>query len=146
MEAKLFSIGIAAFLLSLVYRFGIKSNNIFNRKFFVFVSGAFWSSAGSLLSLFLSLFFHQEFNQKTWIISGYIFGFFFGIIAGLLSGKNEEKKKKIIFWQKEWIDTIWSSVLLASVIMYFIIQAFKIPSGSMRMTFIEGDHLFVNKF
>jgi signal peptidase I len=30
--------------------------------------------------------------------------------------------------------------------MFFFIQAFKIPSGSMRMTFLEGDHLFVNKF
>ncbi len=30
--------------------------------------------------------------------------------------------------------------------MFFVVQAFKIPSGSMRMTFVEGDHLFVNKF
>ena len=30
--------------------------------------------------------------------------------------------------------------------MYFIIQAFKIPTGSMRMTLLEGDHLFAMKF
>ncbi|MBU0951563.1 MAG: signal peptidase I [Elusimicrobia bacterium] len=46
----------------------------------------------------------------------------------------------------EWADTIWSAVIFASIIMYFIVQAFKIPSGSMHNTLFEGDHLFVNKF
>ena len=46
----------------------------------------------------------------------------------------------------EWSETIFSAVVLASVVMYLFIQAFKIPSGSMRNTFLEGDHLFVNKF
>jgi signal peptidase I len=46
----------------------------------------------------------------------------------------------------EWSETIFSAVVLASIVMYLFIQAFKIPSGSMRNTFLEGDHLFVNKF
>ena len=46
----------------------------------------------------------------------------------------------------EWIETGWSAVILAAFLMYFFIQAFKIPSGSMRNTLLEGDHLFVNKF
>jgi signal peptidase I len=46
----------------------------------------------------------------------------------------------------EWIETGWSAVILAAFLMYFFLQAFKIPSGSMRMTLLEGDHLFVNKF
>lgn len=46
----------------------------------------------------------------------------------------------------EWADTGFSAILLASIIMYFVVQAFKIPSGSMRSTLLEGDHLFVNKF
>jgi signal peptidase I len=46
----------------------------------------------------------------------------------------------------EWADTGFSAILLAAVIMYFVVQAFKIPSGSMRSTLLEGDHLFVNKF
>jgi len=146
LETKLFIIGIAGFLLSLVYRLGLKSEKIFKKIFFILISGFFWCCAGTLLSLFLSLFFREEFEQTKWIIWGCIFGFIFGIFAGLFSEKEYEKKKKIIFWQKDWIDTIWSSVLLASVIMYFIIQAFKIPSGSMRMTLLEGDHLFVSKF
>jgi signal peptidase I len=46
----------------------------------------------------------------------------------------------------EWSETVFSAVLLASVVMYLFIQAFKIPSGSMERTFLIGDHLFVNKF
>ncbi|MDR1511379.1 MAG: signal peptidase I [Endomicrobium sp.] len=45
-----------------------------------------------------------------------------------------------------WVDTFWSALIIASLIMFFFIQAFRIPSGSMRNTLIEGDHLFVNKF
>jgi len=46
----------------------------------------------------------------------------------------------------EWSETIFSAVLLASVVMYLFVQAFKIPSSSMERTFLVGDHLFVNKF
>ncbi len=46
----------------------------------------------------------------------------------------------------EWSDTGVSAVLLAFLIMAFIMQAFKIPSGSMLPTLQIGDHLFVNKF
>jgi len=54
--------------------------------------------------------------------------------------------KKIYNEIYEWVETGWSAVLLAAFLMYFFIQAFKIPSGSMRSTLLEGDHLFVNKF
>ncbi|OGS43107.1 MAG: signal peptidase I [Elusimicrobia bacterium RIFOXYD2_FULL_34_15] len=54
--------------------------------------------------------------------------------------------KKAVIEAIEWADTlIWSGVF-AFLIMYFFLQAFKIPSGSMRNTLLEGDHLFVNKF
>ncbi len=46
----------------------------------------------------------------------------------------------------EWSDTGVSAVLLAFLIMAFVVQAFKIPSGSMLPTLQIGDHLFVNKF
>ncbi|MDR1695010.1 MAG: signal peptidase I [Endomicrobium sp.] len=45
-----------------------------------------------------------------------------------------------------WVDTLWTALIIASILMFFFIQAFKIPSGSMKDTFLEGDHLFVNKF
>jgi signal peptidase I len=56
------------------------------------------------------------------------------------------RMKKLYAEILDWVETGWSAVFLAAFLMYFLIQAFKIPSGSMRMTFLEGDHLFVNKF
>ncbi len=44
-----------------------------------------------------------------------------------------------------WVDTLWTALIIASVIMYFFLQAFKIPTGSMRMTLLEKDHLFALK-
>jgi signal peptidase I len=46
---------------------------------------------------------------------------------------------------KEWGESILVAFILAMVIRTFFFQPFKIPSGSMRMTLIEGDRLFVNK-
>ncbi|SDP39893.1 signal peptidase I [Desulforhopalus singaporensis] len=47
---------------------------------------------------------------------------------------------------REYFEAICIAVLLALVIRTFIVQAFKIPSGSMLPTLQIGDHLLVNKF
>lgn len=54
-----------------------------------------------------------------------------------------EKKKSNI---RENIEAIIIAVILALFIRTFIIQAFKIPSGSMKNTLLIGDHILVNKF
>ncbi len=63
--------------------------------------------------------------------------------------KNKCKGKiitKVVKEGLEWVDTGIVALILSFFIMTFIIQAFEIPSGSMRNTLIEGDHLFVTKF
>lgn len=47
---------------------------------------------------------------------------------------------------RENIEAILIAVVLALFIRTFIIQAFKIPSGSMKETLQIGDHILVNKF
>lgn len=47
---------------------------------------------------------------------------------------------------REYTEAIIIAVLLALVIRAFVIQAFKIPSGSMIPTLLVGDHILVNKF
>ena len=53
--------------------------------------------------------------------------------------------KKINPIVREWIESIVIAFILAMFIRTFFIQAFKIPSGSMRPTLIERDRLMVNK-
>jgi signal peptidase I len=47
---------------------------------------------------------------------------------------------------REWAKSIVIALILALLIRTFIIQAFKIPSGSMIPTFEIGDRIFVSKF
>jgi signal peptidase I len=53
------------------------------------------------------------------------------------------KRKGLI---REYAESILIAVLLALVIRTYLVQAFKIPSGSMEDTLAIGDHLLVNKF
>ena len=52
-------------------------------------------------------------------------------------------KKRLI---KEYAEAIITALLLALIIRAYIIQAFKIPSGSMIPTLVIGDHILVTKF
>jgi signal peptidase I len=54
------------------------------------------------------------------------------------------KNKKRLLW--EYTEAIVTALILALVIRAYIIQAFKIPSGSMIPTLLIGDHILVNKF
>jgi signal peptidase I len=47
---------------------------------------------------------------------------------------------------REYAEAIIIAILIALFIRTFIIQAFKIPSGSMKPTFEIGDHILVSKF
>ncbi len=55
-----------------------------------------------------------------------------------------EKKKKSSL--RENIEAVIIAVVIAMFIRTFIVQAFKIPSGSMLETLQIGDHILVNKF
>lgn len=56
--------------------------------------------------------------------------------------QNLEKKKEVF---KDWAKTLTFAFLLYLVIRFFLVQAFKIPTGSMENTLLVGDFLLVNK-
>lgn len=53
------------------------------------------------------------------------------------------KNKSVL---REWAEAIAVAIVLALIIRTFVVQAFKIPSGSMKPTLLVGDHILVNKF
>jgi len=167
MEEKLFWIGILVGIhLFLTHHFsdkGLFKSDKFARAWHsVFI--AIVSFAGTLL-LMVSLD-----NRKGEVVTAVLFSqkqVIYGLIVGLAGGlwaylriggkpaardgkssvaKAHPSQPAAIKEDMEWSETIFSAVVLASVVMYLFVQAFKIPSGSMRVTFLEGDHLFVNKF
>ncbi len=57
--------------------------------------------------------------------------------------KTAPRKKSVI---REYAEAFIIALILALIIRTFIIQAFKIPSGSMLPTLQIGDYILVNKF
>jgi signal peptidase I len=56
--------------------------------------------------------------------------------------KTAGRPKSVV---REYAESIIIAVVLALVIRTFVVQAFKIPSGSMEDTLLIGDHILVNK-
>jgi len=73
-----------------------------------------------------------------------------GVVAGTrLRLKNQpvagtKSRQKSV--AREYTEALLVALLLAFFIRSFIVQAFKIPSGSMLPTLQIGDHILVNKF
>lgn len=59
------------------------------------------------------------------------------------SSENISRKKTIV---REYVEAILIALVLAIFIRTFVVQAFKIPSGSMIPTLLIGDHILVSKF
>tara|TARA_B100000686_G_scaffold27320_2_gene26876 strand:- start:9712 stop:10416 length:705 start_codon:yes stop_codon:yes gene_type:complete len=57
--------------------------------------------------------------------------------------KTKKNKKKSTF--REYAEAIVVALLLAFFVRAFVVQAFKIPSGSMENSLLIGDHILVSK-
>ena len=57
--------------------------------------------------------------------------------------KKEKQKKNII---REYVEAIGVALIAAMILRILLVQAFRIPTGSMKDTLLIGDFLLVNKF
>src|SRR2546426_2732480 len=64
-------------------------------------------------------------------------------VFGEPSAVSRPGRKSLV---REYAEAIVVAMLLAFAIRVFVVQAFKIPSGSMIPTLLIGDHILVNKF
>ncbi len=62
------------------------------------------------------------------------------------TSEREVVKPKSKSLMREYLEAIIIAILLALIIRAFVVQAFKIPSGSMKSTLLVGDHILVTKF
>jgi signal peptidase I len=64
----------------------------------------------------------------------------------MMSKSRQKQGEKHKSFYKEWIEPFLIAAVVALFIRQFVVEAFKIPSGSMIPTLDIGDHLLVNKF
>lgn len=158
MEERLFWIGVTMGLYAWGTRYGSRTEILETRArtalwhaLFCFIAG-FAASLIAMMSIesrarFSSIALGTISTRELFpsAIGGALVGLW-GAISAFRKGDTREGRRYFQTEDMEWAETVFSAVILASILMYFVVQAFKIPSGSMRNTLLEGDHLFVNKF
>lgn len=153
MEQRLFIIACIMYVFSWISKKLFKKNRISEGKIFglwnasfllIILSCAYYVFSFVLNSGAENPLLQQDFSIKKIIVPLIIIGI---SIYGFFSAKkkNEEARKPVIKTNMEWANTVYFAGFVASIVMFFFVQAFKIPSASMQNTLLIGDHLFVNK-
>lgn len=80
------------------------------------------------------------------VFVGGLAAFVCSVMGYFVAHKADDKKKDDLMKKDlEWSNTVYFAGFVASFVMFFFIQAFKIPSESMQNTLMVKDQLFVNK-
>lgn len=147
MEARLFFISIWCGIYGQILRAVLRSKDLAEKAWMTMIlNSLFWGTFASMGGMLLASYLERMDQTVQYSVLFGVAGVAIGAVLGYKKGTKEVERDTLLRDNLEWADTGFSAILLASVVMFFVVQAFKIPSGSMRMTFVEGDHLFVNKF
>ncbi len=158
MEERLFMIGVAMFIYYALSRRFKRTNALDTPSKVGLWHAIFTALSGFSISLVLVMSMETRSKYITVVPGAFTTGELYPSLAiaaicgaigfwrGWSKGQKLGEKAYFLAEDSEWAETVFSAVLLAAALMYFVIQAFKIPSGSMESTLLVGDHLFVNKF
>ena len=145
MEQTLLITGIIAFVFAKLSKYWDKNKKLEGEKVF-----KIWAFSGIIIAGLLAMYIFN-FMASNGVKGGISFktaSLIIILVSFLIFFVNKiikKDKKKVYSVIIEWAETIYFAAFFASVVMFFFVQAFKIPSGSMRNTLLEGDNLFVNK-
>ena len=149
MELTLLITGIIAFIFAKVSKV-MKKKSIWSNKIFFGIWNALFALIGGGLIIYIFNFMAKNGIQGG--LSPRTFALITTITLAcavynfISAGKADKKKEEKIFsFNMEWAETVYFAAFFAAVVMFLFLQAFKIPSASMRNTLMEGDNLFVNK-
>lgn len=147
MEARLFFLSLWCGLYGLIVRGVQRRAGAIEKRWTVSaLNGLFWATFAVMAGMLMASYTEKMDLSLQYAVMFGAAGAVIGCITGYWRSGKVDQRDELIGDNLEWADTGFSAILLASVVMFFVVQAFKIPSGSMRMTLVEGDHLFVNKF
>ncbi len=147
MEITLFWIGCGLGGYAFVLRQIFKKEHWLNRRGLVAVLHVlFMAGVGALVGFVVSASVDLHGPSPRWPITLGVVGVLWGLFQATRKFPKGEEPSQLLVGDLDLVETSFSAVLLAAVIMYAVVQAFKIPSGSMEDTLHIGDHLFVNKF
>ena len=151
MEQRLFLIACVMYVFSLISKWLFKRKKLENQVLFGAWNGIFWLLfLGCLYILFnfitasgAAAALQDSQTKKELFAWGMIVAISVGnfIYAKRKAARRESIKK----FAMDWANTLYFAGFVASFVMFFFVQAFKIPSASMYNTLQIGDHLFVNK-
>lgn len=147
MEITLFWIGCGLGFYAVVLRLIFKKEDWLTRRGLVTTLHVlFMAAVGALVGFVVSASVDLHGPTPRWPVTLGALGVLWGFYQATRKFPKGEQPSQLLAGDLDLVETSFSAVLLAAVIMYAVIQAFKIPSGSMEETLHIGDHLFVNKF
>ena len=149
MEQRLFLAACVMYAFTLVTRYLKKRNRLSTAKAFAWWHGIFLFII-LLCAAYLLLFVMNGGTGEPIGISKIIASIVLAAVCawygyGVGRKADAKKQEQLMKSDLEWSNTVYFAGFVASFVMFFFIQAFKIPSASMHNTLLEGDHLFVNK-
>ncbi|GHT41770.1 hypothetical protein AGMMS49921_05480 [Endomicrobiia bacterium] len=112
-------------------------------KLKLFVAG--WVALITVPVMLVAKSYHVDMELKLFII-GCILSATAVMLLVIKKYFKTQKSQENFKTAYSWVDTLWTALVMASFIMFFVVQTFQVPTGSMRNTILEDDRLFVNKF
>ena len=151
MEQRLFIAACVMYVFSLVSKYLFKKNKLESPVKFSLWHASFLLLFLSCLYVIFSFVFASDsaavlqegFSKRDVRVGLAIIGI---SLFGFWYAKNKPSRRaSITTGDMDWANTLYFAGFVASIVMFFFVQAFKIPSASMYNTLKIGDHLFVNK-